>query len=403
MKTKVILRWTGVLMIISALVAVSSPIYGETAIFKYYWGNIFFLLWFFCYTFSMIGIFFYTSSVGKKWTGWLGLFGLLVFYIYWDLGLWEIGFGLGFILFAAAIFFSKALPSWVNVLWLLAGLTAFADQFVPRSGFLSYFNAWNLGLGAAALITGIVVVNKTFFQGQFLTQKEQDRLEKPVDKAVLIHLSGWALIIASLRPVIFILGSWMVTSEGEIITTIYNTPAFSGNPKLLGFSIFLSPFFMLVGLLGLRTRYGETVGIVGKLALTAGAFGDPVLMYAGQILNVFFNGAAATAYLGLVFGLFCLSVFGITALIRKPLPRLNWLAAMPGILFLPGSVVNYIWPIVSGQTAAESGRFFAAGTSMQNYFIYVVYAWILGQFAAALALGFILKGDLPKEESFTIA
>lgn len=401
MKTKNLLRWAGFLMMISALVAVIAPTYGETTIFKYYWGNIFFLLWFFCYTFSMIGLFFYVSSLGKKWTGWLGLFGQLVFYIYWDIGLWEIGFGFGFILLAAAVFSSKALPRWVSGLWLLAGALAFTDQLLPRSGFFSYIDAWNVGLGAAAFATGIMVVRKAFFQGQFLIEQERDGLEKMIDKAALIRISAWALIVASLRPVIFIIGSLMVSSDGEIISPIYNTPAFSNNPKILGFSIFLSPFFMLVGLLGLRTRYGETVGIVGKLALTAGAFGDPILIYVGQILNVFNNGAAATAYLGLAFSMFCLAVFGITALIRKPLPRLNWLQASPGILFLIWVLITTIWRSVMGVNSTGNGEQFTAGSLLASSPISVIYIWMLMQFAATLVLGFILKSDLPTEESST--
>jgi hypothetical protein len=401
MKPKIIVRWTGLLMMVSALVAVISPTYEGITIFKYYWGYIFFLLWFFCYTFSMIGLFFYVSSLGKKWTGWLGLFGQLVFYIYWDIGLWEIGFGFGFILLAAAVFFSKALPRWVSGLWLLAGALAFTDQLLPRSGFFSYFDAWNVGLGAAAFVTGIIVVRKAFFQGQFLIEQERDGLEKPIGKATLIRLSGWALIVASLRPVIFIIGSLMVSDGGEIISPIYSTPAFSNNPKILGFSIFLSPFFMLVGLLGLRTRYGEAVGIVGKLALTAGAFGEPLLVYIGQILNVFFNGAAATAYLGLVFGLFCLAVFGITALIRKPLPHLNWLPASPGILFLTWVLITTIWQSAMRVNSTGNGEQFTAGSPLVSSPISAIYIWILMQFAATLALGFILKSDIPKEQPLT--
>ncbi len=400
MKTKILLRWAGLLTMVSALAAVLAPMYRSSTMF--YWGNLIFLLWFFCYTFGLIGIFIYYSSQGKKWTGWIGLYGLVISYIYWDLDLIEIGFGLGFILLAAAAFFSKAQPRWVAGLWLLAGIAAFADQFLPRSGIFSYLTAWYLGLGLAAFVTGFAAVRRTLLPDELLPEDERLRLERPIEKPAIVRLSGWALIIAGLRPVFFILGSMMVSDgNGGVTPNIYQTPAFSSYPKILGLGVFLSPFFMLVGMLGLRARYGQAVGIVGRLALTVGAFGDPLLMYSGQILNVFYNGAAATAYLGVVFSLFCLAIFGVTVLVRKPLPHLNWLPVAPGILFLVAIVVNYLWQIISGQNSAEGGRFFAPGSAFQTYFIFVVYGWLLAQFAAAIVLGFILKKDIPEEEPLT--
>ena len=72
----------------------------------------------------------------------------------------ELGFGLGFALFAAAAALGREMPGWVTSAWLLAGITAFAYQILPQSGVLSYFKAWFLGLGLATFVTGLMVWKK---------------------------------------------------------------------------------------------------------------------------------------------------------------------------------------------------------------------------------------------------
>ena len=108
----------------------------------------------------MVGLVIFYFSSGSKPAGWINLIGLAVFYINSPTGKFELGFGLGFALFAAAAALSREMPGWVTAAWLLAGVAAFANQFLPQAGILSYFNAWYLGLGLATFVTGLVVWKK---------------------------------------------------------------------------------------------------------------------------------------------------------------------------------------------------------------------------------------------------
>ena len=102
----------------------------------------------------------------------------------------------------------------------------------------------------------------------------------------------------------------------------------------------ISAILLAVGLLGLRACYGEYVGGFGKNSLLLGASGPFLLviviaMGLSGILTetqitkglwILLFGGPAITLLGLTF-------FGMSALGRQPMPRLNWLPILAGVWY----------------------------------------------------------------------
>ena len=106
---------------------------------------------------------------------------------------------------------------------------------------------------------------------------------------------------------------------------------------------------LAVGTLGLRARYGASAGAFGRIVLQAGVIGM-FLLYA--IFTIIYLGATflgaprlegsasfnpdslwVLVYAGPVLPLLALTIFGVSALRNKPMPRLNWLPLATGIWF----------------------------------------------------------------------
>jgi hypothetical protein len=106
-------------------------------------------------------------------------------------------------------------------------------------------------------------------------------------------------------------------------------------------------------MLGLLYRYGDEVGRWGKGALAIGAIGSlmvasgashtidllwevlgdiGITLYEGPMCRSGLNGFGVLSFSGLGVLYLSLIVFGVTALIRKPLPRWNWLPILGGIV-----------------------------------------------------------------------
>ena len=154
-------RWVSSLLMIGAVSTVLTAILEDITGTDQGFPGLLFKLWFFCNTFGMLGLFIFYSSSGSKWAGWTNLLGLAVFYIVSNTGEAVLGFGLGFVLFGVAAAISREMPGWVAAAWLVAGAASFANQSIPQTGFLSYFNAWFLGLSVAAFATGFALWNKS--------------------------------------------------------------------------------------------------------------------------------------------------------------------------------------------------------------------------------------------------
>jgi hypothetical protein len=156
--------------------------------------------------------------------------------------------------------------------------------------------------------------------------KEHLRKETDMKKNTFVRLSGWSLIVGAI-----------VFLPGVITLMLYDTQyvnTINLDSEVAVFAIFLSPILIAVGMMGLRARYGIGSGfllfgaVVGGIVTLVGTFGQefaPVYSVSEFYWFVWFTG---------VFILFfCLSLFGINALVDKPLPRWNALPLLSGVWF----------------------------------------------------------------------
>jgi len=183
--------------------------------------------------------------------------------------------------------------------------------------------------------------------------------ENEMTRSRFIKLGGWAFIIGSFAFVTILGGS----IAGSVISSI----------------------LLAVGMLGLRARYGEVVGSFGRNILLIG-IGAAVLAYA--VLPVFRDNDIwwIFPFLGSAVLLTGLSIFGLVALVRKPLPHVNWLPFAAGIGF-----PALYFPILFS-TIMNNGEWYLP----DNYWG-LVSAIISLQFLGLCILGLILQSDAPEE------
>ena len=172
----------------------------------------------------------------------------------------------------------------------------------------------------------------------FIRSVVEQHLKKETDMSnpQFIKLSGWALIIGAF---VFLLSFLSGSAPGFFVASI----------------------LMAVGLLGLRVRYGNSVGSLGENALLTGVVGMALAYVAVPILrgvevlhllmwdveSVYLLPFAGPAVL-----LTGLAVFGLVALVRKPLPHTNWLPLFAGLwypviyfpIFFYVIMNNGVWP-----------------------------------------------------------
>lgn len=137
-----------------------------------------------------------------------------------------------------------------------------------------------------------------------------------------IRSSGWVFILAGFSFATILTGSDPLAIPGSVIGSI----------------------LLAVGMSGLRARYGERAGSFGRTMLLIGVSGPIVWCIAIACMVVMgLSGIVTVAQVekGLwivIFGgpaisLLGLILFGLSALFRKPLPRLNWLPVFAGIWY----------------------------------------------------------------------
>lgn len=201
-------------------------------------------------------------------------------------------------------------------------------------------------------------------------ETQMKREMKPED----IRRAGWALILGAIS---FILGIFLGIME-------YRNGSWSLFAMLS--LVFVSLPLLVFGVLGLRTRYGEKAGRFGENVLLAGAILGPITSGMGFFLMridpLWFIIYAGPAVLFL-----CLTLFGVAALRTKPMPRGNGLPVIAGLSY-PSIIILYI--ITSGMTGDWSS------SSLPDA-VYTILITIQG--IALLALGTILKADVPEEKT----
>ena len=150
-----------------------------------------------------------------------------------------------------------------------------------------------------------------------------------------IRLSGWALMTGAAAFLPFLITVMLVSTRYNPLLLGLYVLDFIAN-FIASFGFIYGSILLPIGMLGLRARYGEQVGELGKGILLAGALGGGTLVvsilysmkYTPEdlylILGIFFAGLALQ-FLSLL-------LFGAVALVRKPLPRGNGLPVTAGLV-----------------------------------------------------------------------
>ena len=191
-----------------------------------------------------------------------------------------------------------------------------------------------------------------------------------MNKSIFVRWTGWLLMVGAIA---FLLGPiGMLFSESQTID--WNTPPM----QLAAFSMFWAPVLLAVGMLGLRARYGVGGGI-----LLFGAMVGGLLVIVGTLVQFLTpDYSVSETYFGVWLGgvlvlNVCLSIFGILALIQKPLPRWNWLPLVAGAWIL-------LLPLLAG----------IMGDSLSPTIIIAVLVMMT---VAQIMLGYILQADTSQE------
>ena len=221
-------------------------------------------------------------------------------------------------------------------------------------------------LWAVTLLDLIQSVISEHAQKEVQMKKEM----KPED----IRMAGWALIWGA---VTFAIGMWSQLIGG---------PDFWGIGTAL--VILLSLPLLVVGLLGVRNRYGNKVGGFGRNILLIGAILGPLTTLSGFVIGGFTGDERLwiLLYVGVAVLLACLTLFGIVALYKKPLRRWNGIPVIAGLWF-PILILYWFMPSITPD--ALEGRPEIPES--------VVIVLLTIQSIALAALGYILKSDVPEE------
>jgi hypothetical protein len=213
--------------------------------------------------------------------------------------------------------------------------------------------------------------------------EQHSQKETGMPNSNFIRLSGWAFIVGA----VFLLGGvvGMVLAESRYAFN-WNAPGM----QAVSLAAFWSPVLLAVGLLGLRSRYGHETGALGRWVLLGGALVGGGLAIVGTLGQVFATSSSMSdTYFGvwgwgLLLLLGSLSIFGVVALIRKPLPRWNGLPLVAGAL-LPLVLVVGTIAVRSYPAASDSSRV-------------IVIATLVMMTIAQILLGYVLQSDAQRDQ-----
>jgi len=188
-----------------------------------------------------------------------------------------------------------------------------------------------------------------------------------MSKPELIKRSGWAFVAGAFAFITLLSGSDPIAIPGSVVSAI----------------------LLAVGMSGLRSAYGEHAGSLGRSMLLLGMLGPVlwVIAIASMALVTIAQieeGFWILIFVGPAISLLGLTLFGLTALRSKPMPRLNWLPVFAGIWY----PVTYT--LFSVYDISHKGVF-------PDQYLPALVLIVVIQFLALCLLGFILVIDSPKE------
>lgn len=188
-----------------------------------------------------------------------------------------------------------------------------------------------------------------------------------MSKSELIRRSGWAFIAGAVAFITILTGSDPIAIPGSVVSAI----------------------LLAVGMSSLRAAYGERIGRLAKNMLLLGSSG-PALWVIGIAFMALMGveavnkGLWVLLFVGPAVSLLGLTLFGLTALRSKPMPRLNWLPAVAGIWYPVTYVLFSIYDI------SQKGVF-------PDQYLPELVLMIVIQFLALCILGIVLIDDSSKE------
>ena len=189
-----------------------------------------------------------------------------------------------------------------------------------------------------------------------------------MSKPELIKRSGWAFVAGAFAFITLLSGSDPIAIPGSVVSAI----------------------LLAVGMSGLRSAYGEHAGSLGRSMLLLGMLGPVlwVIAIASMAITVtetqVTEGLWVLLFVGPAISLLGLTLFGLTALQSKPMPRLNWLPVFAGIWY----PVTYT--LFSVYDISHKGVF-------PDQYLPALVLMVVIQFLALCILGFVLIDDSSKE------
>lgn len=161
------------------------------------------------------------------------------------------------------------------------------------------------------------------------------------------------------------------------------------NPSLWAVSAILLTLIcmplLVVGLLAVRNRYGERVGWFGRNILLLGSILGPMISLAG-LIGTSVADLWILIYVGPAVLLACLALFGVVALFKNPLPRWNFVPVIAGFWFPTVLLIPMLITFITGDPSPN-----ISFNDIANY------AFLTLQGVALVALGYILKSDVPQK------
>jgi hypothetical protein len=183
----------------------------------------------------------------------------------------------------------------------------------------------------------------------------------------LIKRSGWAFIAGAVAFITILTGSDPIAIPGSLVSAI----------------------LLAVGMSSLRAAYGERIGRLGRNMLLLASSG-PALWVIGIAFMALMGveavnkGLWVLLFVGPAVSLLGLTLFGLTALRSKPMPRLNWLPVVAGIWYPVTYVLYSVYDI------SNKGVF-------PDQYLPALVLMVVIQFLALCILGIVLIGDSSKE------
>jgi hypothetical protein len=192
-----------------------------------------------------------------------------------------------------------------------------------------------------------------------------------MSKPESIKLSGWLFIAGAFSFLTILTGSDPIAIPGSVVSAI----------------------LLAAGMSGLRSAYGEQTGSLGSSMLLLGSSG-PALWVIGIAFMAIMGDQAVRQglwvllFAGPAISLLGLTLFGLTALRSKPMPRLNGLPVLAGIWY----PVTYV--LFSVYDISQQGVF-------PDQYVPQLVLMMLIQFLALCILGVVLISDSSKELATT--